>query len=187
MVAVALLSAASCLDAGARGFLIKAGVEFPNYNVSDLNKIKINAMTGWHAGIGYQTGTFSGFSFQPELLYQHTGLNISGEEQSDRVRTNNLQVTANVQWGVDLLIFRPFIFAAPFASYDLSALSEIANLKRWDYGIGVGLGFDIWKFQITGKYSWAFGGVVDWDSYKEQLGSIKANTGSFVLSLAFVF
>ena len=188
ILAASLLMLAAALPAAARGFLVKGGVEFPHYNVSDIGDIKLSSITGWNAGAGYQTGTFSGFSFQPELIYQRTGFTARGYDgTTDQVRTDNLQVMANIQWGVELIIFRPFIFAAPFASYNLTQRSDILDLKKWDYGVGVGIGFDIGSIQITGKYNWAFGGVVDWNDYFGSYKEIDANTGSLVVSIAYIF
>ena len=188
ILAASLLMLAAALPAAARGFLVKGGVEFPHYNVSDIGDIKLSSITGWNAGAGYQTGTFSGFSFQPELLYQRTGFTAREYDgTTDQVRTDNLQLLANIQWGVELIIFRPFIFAAPFVSYDLTQRSDILDMKKWDYGIGAGIGFDIGSMQITGKYNWAFGGVVDWNNFVESAGNISANTGSLVVSIAYIF
>lgn len=188
IVVAALAVLCCCTTASAKGFLIKGGVEFPHYNVSNLGDLNFKEMTGWHAGIGYQTGSLLGFSFQPELLFQHGGMDggPSGDIP-ENIRVNNLQVVANVQWGIDLLIFKPYIFAAPFVSYDLTDVSQILSRKKWDYGIGAGLGLDIWKLQLSAKYNWAFGGIIDWSSYKQEIKNIKANTGAVVLSLAFKF
>lgn len=192
LLSLAILAGVSA-SASAKGFLIKGGVEFPHYNVQELgNVLDFSNVTGWHAGVGFQTGTFAGFSIQPEVLYQHSGLSVAMPDDPDdfaEIRNNNIQIVANVQWGVDLVIFRPFIFAAPFASYNIPTTNDLSevNFKRWDYGIGAGIGFDIWKLQITGKYNWAFGGVIDWNSYVNDVKNINANTGSIVVSLAFKF
>lgn len=181
-----LLLAASPLSA--RGFLVKGGVEFPHYNISDLSDVRFASITGWHAGAGYQTGTLAGLSLQPELLYQRSGFTAKGiDGTTDQVRTDNIQAIANIQWGVELIIFRPFLFVAPFASYNLSQRSDFLDLKKWDYGLGAGIGFDIGGVQVTGKYNWAFGGVVDWNSYMESTKNISANTGSLVVSIAYIF
>lgn len=184
IIVAALAVLCFCNVASAKGFLIKGGVEFPHYNVSNLKDLNFKEMTGWHAGIGYQTGSFIGFSFQPEILFQHGGMDGNS---SEKIRYNNLELVGNVQWGIDLLLLRPFIFAAPFVSYNLSDIKSILNLNKWDYGIGVGLGLDIWKLQLTAKYNWAFGGIVDWKTYKQEVGNIKANTGALMLSLAYTF
>lgn len=186
VAAVSLLLLAAA-PASARGFLIKGGVEFPHYNITDLDEIRFASITGWHAGVGYQTGTLMGFSLQPEFLYQRSGFTAKGLEGDDQVRTDNLQVIANIQWGVELVIFRPFLFVAPFASYNVSQRSDFLDLKKWDYGLGAGIGFDIGSVQVTGKYNWAFGGVVDWDSYASSARNIRANTGALVVSIAYIF
>ena len=113
------------------------------------------------------------------------------------VRTNMLELIPNIQWGINLLICKPFIFVAPYAALNLATSGTyksdspmknlIENAKKLDYGIGIGAGINIWKLQVTGKYNWAFGNVLDWNEYKSQVNGIKLSNGAFVLSAAYVF
>lgn len=195
LVSLALLS--NCLEASASGFLIKGGANFPSLDLKNLNSFDIKAATGWHAGIGYQTGSAAGFSFQPELNYVRNTVNINENENSESLSTNMLQLVPNVQWGIDLLIFKPFIFAAPYVALNLgtdaqyksgSAMEQLKeSVKNLDWGVGAGVGINIWKIQVTGKYSWSFGNVVDWSQYAESLKNINFSNGAFILSAAIIF
>jgi len=191
-----LLLLFSANDASASGFLVKAGMNFPSLDLKNLKSFSMKSYTGWHAGVGYQTGSAAGFSFQPELNFVRNSANVEDGDVTTTVYTNMLQFAPNVQWGIDLLIFKPYLFVSPYAALNLgnnlknptqAAKDLVANAKKLDYGIGAGIGIDIWKFQVTGKYTWSFGNVLNWQEYYTQLKDIRLSNGAFVLSAAFVF
>jgi len=191
-----LLLFANCREVSATGFVIKGGLNFPSLDLKNLNSFDIKANTGWHAGIGYQTGSAAGFSFQPELNFVRNTIKISETNTTESLSTNMLQLVPNIQWGIDLIICKPFIFAAPYAALNLSTDAQYQQgsameqfketIKKLDWGVGVGAGLNIWKFQVTGKYSWSFGNVVDFSQYMESLKDIKFSNGAFILSIALV-
>ncbi|MBP3343682.1 MAG: PorT family protein [Bacteroidales bacterium] len=184
------------------GFGIKAGMNFNSMSDIEVNDIKksINRKTGFHAGILYKIDLPSGFGIQPELLYIQKGGTLSEvqTESSAHIDLGNggdfkmhyLQLPVNIQWGIDLVLFRPFLMVSPFLSYQISKESNIKDLA-WDteklgYGIGLGAGLDIWKFQVSGKYNWDLGKASEFklDGTKTFKGG--KNRG-FELSLAFIF
>lgn len=183
----------NCDEVSARGFLIKGGVNFPSLDLKDINSFDIKGSTGWHAGIGYQTGSAAGFSFQPELNYVRNTVKVSESNSSESLNTNMLQLVPNVQWGIDLIACKPFIFAAPYVGLNLgvdgTSLTEQIkeNIKKLDWGVGAGLGINVWKIQVTGKYSWSFGDVLNLQDYVQQVKDVKISNGAFILSLALVF
>ena len=184
------------------GFGIKAGMNFNSMSDIEVNDIKrsINRKTGFHAGILYKIDLPSGFGIQPELLYIQKGGTLSEVQTESSAHTDlgnggdfkmhYLQLPVNIQWGIDLVLFRPFLMVSPFLSYQISKESNIKDLA-WDteklgYGIGLGAGLDIWKFQVSGKYNWDLGKASEfkWDGTKTFKGG--KNRG-FELSLAFIF
>ncbi len=183
------------------GFGIKAGMNFNSMSDIEVNDIKtsINRKTGFHAGILYKIDLPSGFGIQPELLYIQKGGTLSEvqTESSAHIDLGNgdfkmhyLQLPVNIQWGIDLVLFRPFLMVSPFLSYQISKDSNIKDLA-WDteklgYGIGLGAGLDIWKFQVSGKYNWDLGKASEfkWNGTKTFKGG--KNRG-FELTLAFIF
>lgn len=184
------------------GFGIKAGMNFNSMSDIEVNDIKrsINRKTGFHAGILYKIDLPSGFGIQPELLYIQKGGTLSEVQTESSAHTDlgnggdfkmhYLQLPVNIQWGIDLVLFRPFLMVSPFLSYQISKESNIKDLA-WDteklgYGIGLGAGLDIWKFQVSGKYNWDLGKASEfkWDGRKTFKGG--KNRG-FELSLAFIF
>ncbi len=184
------------------GFGIKAGMNFNSMSDVEVNDIKtsINRKTGFHAGVLYKLGLPAGFALQPELLYVQKGgsLNMNASDESSatapvkngELKMHYLQLPVNVQWGIDLVLFRPFIMVSPFLSYEISKSSSVKEIK-WDsnklgYGIGLGAGLDVWKFQVSGKYNWDLGKAseFEWDGLRTFKGG--KNRG-FELSLAFIF
>ena len=68
------------------------------------------------------------------------------------------------------------------------------SLNRLEYGVGVGVGLDIWRIQIIGRYNWNFGGLIaakEGDGlFNEQLlkeAMQGANYGGFTLTAAILF
>ena len=177
------------LNAGAQGFIVKAGW---NYSKSDVKDIK-DGHNGWQVGVGFQTESALGFSFQPELLYKVNGLKFS---DGANLRLSHLEVPLNVQWGPDLLIARPFVLAGPFVGYNFKpsgkgiSEEEVNALHRFEWGVGVGLGINIWKLQVAGKYNWNFGTFADVTSAQAAMAhfdSLKGHPRTFEISVGLRF
>ena len=68
-----------------------------------------------------------------------------------------------------------------------SQLSEevIKHLKRAEFGLGVGLGVNIYKFQIAAKYNWNFGAIADASS--ADYTTLQGKPRTFEISVGFVF
>ncbi|MBQ0087590.1 MAG: outer membrane beta-barrel protein [Bacteroidales bacterium] len=207
--AVALMLLSS-VNAKAEGFLIKGGMAFQNVNTA-LDAVKAvdlaspKGRIGWCAGLGYQTSTWGGFSLQPEILYRAKSFQLAAA-LTDPININAtlsyIEVPVNVQWGVDLLFLRPFVFASPYVGFklgdkiDSKGLAYVADAfkaatKKVSGGVGLGVGIEISKLQITAKYNWDFGGVANWSEYWEKMGSqvkdLKTKEGAFEIGLAIIF
>ena len=163
----------SLLSAGAQNVVVKAGY---NYQFPNVQALKNNGRSGWQAGVGYQTEAVRGFSFQPELMYKVTKVNVQNNAD---LRLGYLELPLNVQWGPDLLIARPFLFAGPYLGVKVAntlkgnweGISEttrqdiVDHLKALEYGASMGIGIDIFKFQVCGKVNWNLGKVSEIDSF----------------------
>ncbi|MCF0163849.1 MAG: PorT family protein [Bacteroidales bacterium] len=203
-LAALALTAGFCNSAAAQGVVIKGGLSYSNFDLknasSDITALigEVRNYVGWHAGIGFQSGTAAGFSVQPELLINQKGTKIGDVNW----RMNYLELPVNVQWGPDLVVCRPYIQVSPFIGYSIinkvsaKKNSVIAPLiqeftkdaNRFSYGVGVGGGIEIYKFQISAKYSWNFGQVVSWKDYASQLKSMRKGTANCLdVSIAFRF
>lgn len=184
------------------GFGIKAGMNFNSMSDLEFNDLKrtVNRKTGFHAGVLYKLDLPFGLGIQPELIYVQKGGTIAekytansaatGVYAAGDVKMHYIQLPVNIQWGLDLVLFRPYLMVSPFLSYQIAKESNIKGMK-WDteklgYGIGLGAGLDLWKFQVSGKYNWDLGKVSEfkWDGADTFRGG--KNKG-FELSLAFIF
>ena len=180
------------MTANAQKLVVKAG-----YNYSSLSK-KVSVQdikggkSGWQIGVGYQTAIAKGFAFQPELVYKVSGVKFSDIKQ---MNLGYLDIPLNVQWGPDLLVARPYIFAGPYVGIKVSNqfrgsdwtdtdMQTVKNgLKRTEWGVGVGLGIDIFKFQIAGKYNWNFGAIAD----TKEWPVLENSPRTFEISIAIKF
>ena len=168
------------LTVNAQGIIVKAG-----YNYSSDTKVSVKDIqtgrSGWHAGVGFQTEPTHGFSFQPELVYKVNGLKFG---DAGNLRLSQLELPLNVQWGPDLLVCRPFVFGGPFIGYRFkpSGDEKVAEavsktLQRFEWGVGAGLGINVWKLQIAGKYNWNFGTFADVKSVEQALSNFDDISG----------
>lgn len=175
-------------------FGVKGGLNF-----TTMSNISSNVNETWKNQTGYQLGIamqfkvpLIGLAIQPELLYS----TVESAETTDpdkSIKLDYVTLPINVELGVDMLVFRPFILASPYISYAIQKGSRLEDqpwddINRFDYGLGLGAGIDIWKLQIMGKYNWGLGKLqsakANWDNadtYKN------AKLQGFQLSVAFLF
>lgn len=136
--------------------------------------------TRYNAGVTYQLKLPMGFSIQPSLMYHSKG--VRAGRIADLPGTNMdltigyLELPVSFQWGPDLLLFRPFLDVTPYIGVGLNNkisckgaaeaesftgknIWQAAGVSRMEYGLGVGIGVEIWRFQIIGRYNWNFGSL----------------------------
>ena len=113
----------------------------------------------YHAGVVWKADLGAGFAIQPVLTYQVKGADLK-QNNDVQSRTGYAEFGFGAQWGLDLLAFRPFVFAEPFVGYAVTgkekllisgtgttsesinkALAEAKN--KLEYGFGVGAGLEI--------------------------------------------
>lgn len=181
------------------GFGIKGGMNFNT--MSDLKPvdgdglINVKSRTGYHFGVMYKAKLPLGFAFQPELLYMNKISKMSvgdNDRFSKDARLHYLQLPVGIQWGVDLVLFRPYLQFTPYVGYAISKGGIYNNidwddLNRFAYGFGLGAGIEIWKIQLSGRYSWDLGKVknFEWPNLRKEVKNEK-NRG-FELSIGFLF
>lgn len=177
---VMLLAVPAMSGAASRGharFGVTAGFTSSSSNPRNWDA---SSLSRFHVGLSAQLPIALGFAIQPALLYQAKGTKLDGsvdegaEYTSDvNARIGYLELPVQIQWGPDLVAFRPYVFAEPFVGYGLTAKARSseggvslktnsfreAGLARWEYGLGLGAGIDIWKLQAAVKYYWNFGSL----------------------------
>jgi len=175
-------------------FGVIAGASF-----TGIKEISVSKTTGYHAGITYKFRLPVGFAIQPSLMYHMKSSTVNAAVESKTKLDMNvgyLELPVSFQWGPDLLVFRPFVDVAPFIGYavnnDFKSMETIQNtittwkdewggMSRLEYGLGVGLGLEIWKIQILGRYNWNFGSLFKTDGNIVGKDEIFDNTKDSVL------
>lgn len=147
-----------------------------------LEEEGIKSSTVFAGGLVFKQPLALGFVIQPELLFNTKGVNRENELFNDNIRVSYLELPVQLQWGVDLIALRPYIFAEPFIGYALAGkyndkndpqggLSDMSGAKsRFEYGIGAGAGIEVGdRIQLSAKYYW---NLEDFDYYDETYGWI---------------
>ena len=195
LVAAVSLFCADTLSAQHK-FGVIGGATFSHANFREFSR---GTMVQYHAGITYRASLPLGFSIQPSLIYQVKGAMTASDGVNANATIGYLELPVSFQWGPDLILFRPFLDVTPFVGYGLNnyfwsdVVSGVANawggLTRWEYGVGTGIGFDIWKFQVIGRYNWNLGAISENSSLSEIAQTFRngSNFGGFTLSVAFLF
>jgi hypothetical protein len=124
-----------------------------------------------------------------------------------------LELPLSLQWGPDLLLFRPFLDVSPYVGYALNNefkastntsarlstgfVNNWEGINRLEYGVGLGGGIEVWKIQVTCRYNWNFGPLFDNTDTavkaSEVIGSAigekfsDENFGGVTLSVALLF
>jgi len=163
IILLAILVMAGNVDAKIRVGL-KGGLNFSSLSITNLS---FENRTGWHIGGALNIGLPFGITLQPELLYNSKGANgaLSVESGSHIiVKDKNtsigyIEVPVDLQWGLKLPLLRPYISLTPYMSYALNSGISMGDIRKWDGGIGLGAGIDIWKLQVSVRYFWGFGKV----------------------------
>ncbi|MCE5321501.1 MAG: PorT family protein [Bacteroidales bacterium] len=172
-----------------------------------------NSQTGYHVGLAVQFKVpFLGLAVQPELLYNTvksspttpTLLQINNPlynggviSQPVALATNEVQMDyimlpVNLQFGIDLVLLRPFVVVSPYIQYAIQSGARlesqpIDDINRFDYGLGLGVGLDLWKLQIMGKYNWGLGKLKSANNTTWNEKYENAKLQGFQLSVAFLF
>lgn len=172
------------------------GCTFSTQKLQEINK---SNLTQYHAGLAFKFKLPLGFAIQPSILYQVKGAKFeslaTAMDDLSKFTAGYLEIPVSVQWGPDLIVCRPFVELAPFVGYGLNNnIKNWTDLNRWEYGLGLGAGIDIWRFQINARYNWNFGSLAKAsadavaDATKDVVEAFKnKNFGGVTLSLAFYF
>jgi hypothetical protein len=141
------------LSAG--NFGVFGGANFHTYRPKEIGA---QTLTQWNAGIVYKCNLPLGFQVHPALMYSVKEAVV--ETAPIDLSVGYLELMASVQWGIDLILFRPYLEVSPFVGYGLNRWSgdrSVWNaMDKLDYGVGLGGGLQIWRFQLAARYNWSF-------------------------------
>ena len=170
---------------GARGIGIIGGFSSSNTSGSFAH-IDKKAVSLYHAGIVWKVPFLRDFAIQSGVTYQMKGATLDSYlDDTNTIKLSSLdtevgyvEIPLQLQWGPDLALFRPYIFAEPFIGYgvyssnDYNAFVETFGAERrneWaanavnrlEYGLGFGAGIEFWQVQLSFQYFMNMGGLAD--------------------------
>ena len=198
-----------------------------NINTDDFME-NLKGINLYHVGVVAKIPLPIGFAIQPELLYQMKGADLAQtvetvSETGDPsqvstefdTKTGFAELNLGLQWGLDLAVIRPFVFAKPFVGYQLTSDDEfdagevlkegtdaafekyMAKAKeKLEYGFSFGAGIELLEhFQVSFEYYKNLGkmfneGEFDTDAAMGKIAEGYADLdtyGGFKVSLAFLF
>ena len=139
-----------------------------------LKNIEKSSVAQYHVGLAYNQPLILGFAIQPEIIYNVKGTSFDQLQglADFKATMGYVEVPVQIQWGVDLLVAKPYVFAEPYVGYAVNGKwkANVANLltpsgdvdmseldSRWEYGFALGFGVNVLsRVQLSAKYFWNF-------------------------------
>ena len=168
--------------ASAQSFGVTAGFTSSSTDVKNFDPKSVSL---YHAGVVFEIPIAGGFAIQPGIIYQMKGATLDQyADDTNNIKLSSLEtkvgyleVPVQIQWGPDLALFRPYVFAEPFIGYGINVSNKIDiagiadkekrqewadnAMKRLEYGCGFGIGLDFWMLQLSVQYFMNMGGLAD--------------------------
>lgn len=182
-------------------FGIIGGVGFNKAKFAEI--VSDRNTTGWNAGVTLSVDLPAGFSLQPSLCYHQKEAVLLGDISQ---KMGYVELPLSIQWGPDLMLLRPLVDVTPYVGYALtnglsgegagkffSDFNSLEVKQRFEYGLGIGGGLEVWRLQLICRYNWNFGNlysVEGWKDIQESISDIKTASRNFegiTLSMAFFF
>ena len=69
--------------------------------------------------------------------------------------------------------------------FQVGCLGLVKALNNFEWGVGIGLGINIWKLQVAGKYNWNFGEITQTDFTK--VPTLEGKPRTFEISVGLLF
>ena len=161
---VAVLATASVAHAqfGIIGGFTSSKTSIDTKNISE----NIKNVSLFHAGIAYKVKLPLGFAIQPALTYEMKGANLEQVKSINEglsslsTKAGYIQLGAGIQWGIDLLVARPFLLVQPFFGYQVTGSEKLNVLNssgeeynnffktaknKLEYGFELGGGVEVVK------------------------------------------
>ena len=111
--------------ASAQSFGVTAGFTSSSTDVKNFDPKSVSL---YHAGVVFEIPIAGGFAIQPGIIYQMKGATLDKyADDTNNIKLSSLEtkvgyleVPVQIQWGPDLALFRPYVFAEPFIGYGIN-------------------------------------------------------------------
>ena len=184
-------------------FGVKAGANFSNLYVSGdkqgINAKQYNGRFSYHFGGIMEYSFTEMFSIQPELMYINHGANLKKENSfgmtDGHITLNTIQLPVNVKAKFNVGKNKLFVYAVPYVGYNMygrakgkidgktesvGLYKDGSDMKRVDFGVGIGAGMEISKFTI------GIGNQIGQTDISGQKGG-KMKAGNITVSAGYFF
>ncbi|HLR26344.1 MAG TPA: porin family protein [Fodinibius sp.] len=171
-------------------FAIKGGVNIANFNDTDAST---DSRTGLMAGAtyGFQI-PFSPVSIQPGVFYAQKGVKSSSTYGEGKVKLDYIEVpvVAKFDFVLDNPMLTPHVYFGPYVGFNINAEAEASTddggsvsadfddqVKKTDFGVVVGAGADISRFNLGVRYSAGLTDVYDVENASAKNGVFSVVAG----------
>lgn len=162
LLIAALALSISFLAAGQGKVGIVGGYTSAKMSLSEeIKSWSIKSAPGYHLGVAYYCPLALGFAIQPQIMYSSKSSEVEGFMKN---KVGYVEVPVQLQWGIDLIVAKPYVFVEPYAGLAISgSVQDIQSSKktkinfdnRLEYGFSLGAGMMIARHvQLSFKYFW---------------------------------
>jgi len=164
---------------------VKGGVVFAKQDRSDLpTHWRSTGNVGLAANLYLAEFSFGGFAIQPEVLYSNKGSDV----QQNDVKLSYVEIPFGLIYLLNFGRIVPYISVAPYYAFLVSQKSDfrgqtsnVDTYKSGDYGVKLGGGIELKRFQLSAAYS--LGGCdVSKDGKKIYNRGVEISLGYFFLN-----
>lgn len=185
-------------------FGVKAGGNFSNLYTSGsnegINSEQYKGRFGYHFG-GMMEYTLSEmFSIQPELMYLNHGANLKKDNSfsmtDGHITLNTLQLPINLKakFNMGNSGSKIFVYGGPYIGYNIygkvagkidgkavdnELYTKDSNMKRFDYGVGIGVGIEMNKFILSLGNQYGINDISGSEKGKMRAGNLSLSVGYF--------
>jgi|SRR5699024_2389442 len=172
-------------------FAVKGGANFANFNDTDAST---DTRTGFMGGItyGFQV-PFSPVSIQPGVFYAQKGVTSSSGLGDAEVKLDYIEipVVAKVDFILDNPLFTPHVLFGPYVGFNINSDVEASvgdnsssvnvedQVRTTDFGVVVGAGADISRFNVGVRYSAGLRDVIDMENASAKNGVFSIVAGIY--------
>lgn len=194
LIAIIAIAFTATVAAQAQKFGVVGGFTSSNTGINTKDAMaNFKNVSLYHVGAAVRWEFGDIFALQPQLMYQVKGSNL-GQTIADGTyqdlsnafysKTGFIELSAGLQVGLDLLVFRPFVLVEPFIGYAVNGTENFDQLatgfvdgkntredvdalmadvkNKLEYGFGVGGGVHILDhFQLTVQWFMNLGSLYD--------------------------
>lgn len=185
-------------------FGIKAGASFSTLYTSGtntgLNSDQYKSKVGYHFGVMMEYSLSEKFSIQPEFMYLNHGANLKKDNSflmtDGHITLNTLQLPVNLKAKFDLGIInsKVFVYAGPYIGYNIygkvagkidgknidnKLYDKDSDMKRFDYGVGIGFGIEINNFILSTGNQYGVNDISGSEKGKMRVGNVSVTVGYF--------